>query len=630
MIFLNRLKWPALLGMVTLLTCVACEEDLTTVGSGIIGSDPFTSSKAVFDVFAYNKNIEAVQTNQLPLYQLGVYNDAVYGRTEAKITSQVRLSQVNPTFGIYNQAIEDNPDPDIAAHQWGADSEEETVKEVYLYIPYTTKSSANRDSDNDGVDDIFDDEPNDSSNDSDLDGVSNAQEMAIGTDPLDVLSFEIDEDNLANTFAKRVDLDSIYGNRDLAFNLKVERSTFFLRDLNLTTSFQSAQEYYSDQEFSPSFISDLLFEGPVEIDDKEILILFDEDDTDTDTNELLQVETRLAPGIRVPLDIDFFQQNIIDREGSTDLISQSNFVEYLRGIHLSLNPQENEEMMLLLDIGRANITIVYDYRKVDTNGTISDTTDDEVIMEEANFTLSLLQVATASVAGNVVNTLINEPYSGEVLDKLDNPENADRVYVKGGAGSYAEVRLFNEIDGEFADAINQIKANNWIVNEANLVFYADRTTLDAMGENMSTDDDESSREPERLYLYKIDTGEPLINFATEVSTQESLFGTFLNYDGIVNRDETGKAQKYTIKITDHINNIVVRDSANVTLGLTLTADANRIVTLDAKVNNGEERGLPLISTLSPVGTVLFGSNIDNEDPNFDKKLKLEIFYTEAN
>ena len=37
---------------------------------------------------------------------------------------------------------------------------------------------------------------------------------------------------------------------------------------------------------------------------------------------------------------------------------------------------------------------------------------------------------------------------------------------------------------------------------------------------------------------------------------------------------------------------------------------------------------PVAATVSPLGTVLFGSNVDNEYQ--DKKLKLEIFYTQAN
>ena len=41
--------------------------------------------------------------------------------------------------------------------------------------------------------------------------------------------------------------------------------------------------------------------------------------------------------------------------------------------------------------------------------------------------------------------------------------------------------------------------------------------------------------------------------------------------------------------------------------------------------DGSEIEIPAVSTLSPLGTVLHGAT----DGNGDKKLKLEIFYTET-
>ncbi|QCX02156.1 DUF4270 domain-containing protein [Aggregatimonas sangjinii] len=622
MIFLNRLKWPTLAGLMVLISLVACENDPTTIGAGIIGNEPFTTARAEFDVFAFNKKIEAVQTNRLPLYQLGIYNDPLYGQTEARITSQLRLSSFNPTFGSFSQTVEDNLDGSTPTQALGDEGENETVTEVILYIPYLTQSDAQRDSDGDGVDDVFDTAPDDPTNDSDGDGVGNSRETANGTDPLDASSFEVTATMPANTFPQQFDLDSIYGNRDNNFTLKVERSTYFLRDLDPNTSFQESQEYFSTQRFSPSFVSDVLFEGEVAISDEEMLV-FEEEDPDTEELESLQVATRIAPGIRVALDTDFFQENFIDKEGSSELLSQGNFTEFLRGIHLSVNADTGEEMLLLLNLQQANITVTYTYNRVDTNDTPTDVSDDEIIMDEGSYVLNLVQ----GQGGNAVNTFINEAFPPQVQNQLDNTENASRIYLKGGAGSYAEIRLFDNDDDGFSEAINQIKANNWIVNEANLVFYVDRTTLDNAGA-APTGDDQPSREPERLYLYNTETGFPLINFATEQSVEESLFGTFLNYDGIVQRNAEGKSERYSIKITDHINNLVVRDSANVTLGLTMTGDAGFIGIANAMVAEGLEKQLPIISTLSPAGTVLFGSG--EEVPDETKKLKLEIFYTEAN
>jgi hypothetical protein len=44
----------------------------------------------------------------------------------------------------------------------------------------------------------------------------------------------------------------------------------------------------------------------------------------------------------------------------------------------------------------------------------------------------------------------------------------------------------------------------------------------------------------------------------------------------------------------------------------------------------EVKFLPSMSVASPLGTVLWGSNIPVTSPNYDKRLRLEIFYTKPN
>ena len=632
--FIVKSAIPKLSGLFLVLgLLVSCEQDLTTVGSGVVGNEPFTTGKEVYDVFAYNKNIEAVQTNKLPIYQLGTYNDPIYGKTQASVTSQLFLSAANPSFGNLSQDKEDREgitDESITTIQ-----ENETIKEVYLYIPFLTNSL---DSDGDGVVDEYDLEPDNSSNDNDGDGVSNIVETASNTDPLDSSSVDADRDGLndgdgetifADSFAEKVELDSIYINGknydDVSksplpsFNLKVERSTFFLRDLDPNASFQEAQQYYSNQVFSPDFVTgDPLFEGVVEIIDEEILIPNEDDESTEDVDES-QTFTKLQPGIRVALDNEFFQNNILDKEGSSELLSQSNFTEFIRGLHFSIVDQEGNDVLVMFDLKSANITMTYSYDNYDTNGTIDDTSDDNPnnILEK-DFTFSFLSTVATGVSGNAVNTLITENYGPQVLQTLDNGENASRLYLKGGPGTYAEINLFEEDGGE--SVVEQIRSQNWVINEANLIFYIDRDQLDAAG---------SAIEPPRLYLYNTENKFPLINTLTEQTDLESssLFGAYLNFDGIIEKSN-GKGVQYSVKITDHINNMVVRDSTNATLALTLTTNIQNWSIADAKVTNGEME-LPTTSTVTPLGTILYGSNIQATDPNFDKRLKLEISYTKA-
>lgn len=635
--FIVKSAIPKFSGLLLILgLLVSCEQDLTTIGSGVVGNEPFTTGTEVYDVFAFNKNIEAVQTNKLPIYQLGTYSDPIYGKTEASVTSQIFLSATNPSFGSFSQEKEDRvgtTDESITTIQ-----ENETVKEVYLYIPFLTNTNA-LDTDGDGVADEFDKVP-DSDNDNDGDGVDNSVETASNTDPLDILSVDADRDGLndgdnapifTNNFAKKVELDSIYINgknyEDVvksplpSFNLKVERSTFFLRDLDPNASFQEAQEYYSNQVFSPDFVSDELFDGLVEINDEEILIQNEDDEDTEDVDESLTF-SKIQPGIRVALNNEFFQTNILDKEGDSQLISQSNFTEFIRGLHFSIVTQSGNDVMFMFDLKRSNVTMTYSYTNYDTNGTTDDTSDDNPnnILEK-DFTFSFLTGSTTgAVSGNAVNTLVTENYGPQILQALDNGENASRLYLKGGAGTYAEINLFEEDGGE--SILEQIKSENWVINEANLVFYIDRDQLDAAG---------SALEPPRLYLYNAENKFPLIDPATDPATAVSgvsnLFGFYPNYDGVIEKS-SGKGVKYSLKITDHINDMVVRDSTNAKLALTLTTNIQNWSIADAKVVGGKER-LATTSTVTPLGTILYGGNIQATDPNFSKRLKLEISYTKA-
>lgn len=603
-----KLVFSAIAVLVLMCSIVSCDEDLTTIGDGVIGDDPFKTNKAVYDVFVFNKKINAVETNKLPIYQIGIYNDPLYGNTEASITSQLRLQGGfgNPTFGLFSQQREDNS---LTDSEETAIEENETVKEVILYIPYLQNPNGDRDLD--GVPDTFDADPEDPNSDSDGDGLTDSEERAIGTNPL---SDDTDNDGIKDgddteieiiAFPQKVDLDSIYGNREAPFNFKVERSTYFLRDLDPDTGFLESQEYYSTQEFSPDFVSDILFDGQVTISDEETLI-FPEDDPDTEADESLNLPERIQPGIQVALDPAFFQQNILDKEGQTELQSQANFSDFLRGLHLSVS-SISDDILLILDITDATITIAYDY---DTQE------DNEIVKEEAEYQLTLItgESSFATVNGNAVNTMINAPFPSEITNDLDTNENADRIYLKGGSGSYAEIQLFEENNGE--DILNEIKEKNWIVNEANLIFYVDRETLDMAG---------IINEPPTLYLFNKETNFPIYDLSV-ASDPDIRNRININYGGSLEK-ENNKGVRYKLKITNYINDIIIRDSTNVTLGLSVSADLVIFATKNAVLDMTEE-DLPVTATITPLSTVLFGNNVPVEEE--DMKLKLEIFYTEVN
>ncbi|WP_165749418.1 DUF4270 domain-containing protein [Cellulophaga sp. Z1A5H] len=618
MTFLKKISFSVLTGVVIAGLFSSCEDEVATIGSGVIAGEPFGTGKAVFDVFAYNKKINTVKSNRLPIYQLGNFNDPLYGKTTATITSQLQLSTVNPTFGAYSKTIEDGAVTDTIP---ATIVENETVKSVYLFIPYLRNVT---DTDGDGVPDDLDVDPADANSDTDGDGVSDNQERISGLNPYstdtdgDGVLDAVDAENNVSAYPKTYVLDSIYGSGKAApFNIKVQRSTYFLRDLDPDVNFEQSQDFYSDHDFTP-FLTDLLYDGTETVRDTEIIIYNDDDPDTEDVDEEGTVAQTIGAGIWVPLDNQFFQENILDKEGSQELLNNTNFKNFLRGINIAIDA--DDDIFMLLNLGGASITVTYTYDAIDVNDTAYDVSDDENVVLEKQFVINLVtgDGITSAITGNAVNTFTNEAYAPEVLEAVNSTENAEKIYLKGGAGSYAELKLFGEETAISSSIIAQIKANNWIINEANLVFYVDRTSLDAAPGVI---------EPSRLYLYNAETNETLYNTVTEFNvTNPTALNVFPFYDGVLQK-ESEKGIKYKIRITDYINALLNGDQAVSTLGLSVTSDIRIVSTSAAKLASSEVN-IPLMSTINPLGTVLYGSNVSGTD--LDKKLQLEILYTEVN
>ena len=617
---ISGLKPLSLFLLVLLMVLSSCREDDITIGEGVIGGEPFNTDKATFPVDLVNKRLTQVQTNRLPLYQVGNYTDPIYGTTRARIVTQVSLTQNNPTFGDIPQATEALVDNSGILDTL---PENEQVTEVFLYLPFQLEPGSG-DSDNDGVQNDFDADPNDPESDSDGDGLTDNEERIQGTDPLDTdtdddgIPDDEDEETIINNFPRSFSLDSIYGNRDLPFRMRIEENNFFLRDLDPENNFEEEQTYFSDLDLS-SFAGTVLFDGLVEIDPEQI-VFFQEDAEDTedvDESTLIDPARTLAPGLRIPLDTDFFQQKILEFEGQSQLLSQANFRDHFRGLQISIDGAE--EMLILFDLTEANIQINYEYDDINNNDTSDDTSDDFIERSSNSFTLTLLTGGGVSpIFGNAVNQLTQENFPVDIQNAVSSGMDDGRIYLQGGPGIYSDIHLFGD-EAMAESSIEEIRANNWVINEANLVFYVDRDRLDAVG---------GTTEPPRLYLFNSETNQPLYNILTEISLTDTPLGRFQNYGGILEK-EADQGIKYTVRITEHLNNIIVRDSANVPLRLVLSADIFSTGTREAnELGVTEPVDIPIAATINPLGTVLIGPN--PEPALEEKRLQLQLFYTEAN
>ena len=590
-----------------LITLFSCTKEYNTIGTDILKSDTFKTNVELVPINVVQKATPPFKSNALPAYQLGSINDNLFGKSEASFITQVNLSEISPNFGLWSQQREnDGDDSNIAVIE-----ENETVTNVYLDIPFFNNTF---DSDGDGVIDIYDVDPNDINSDSDGDGLSDIQERANGTDPLnpdtdgDGITDDKDTDTQnPNSGATLYDVDSLLGNRDASFKIKVQELDYYLRSYDPTDNFESFQKYYSDETQLLNFAGFTIHDDEVSIDTNEIVI-YKEDDPDTDdVDESEEVKERLTPRLRLPLDKDFFQRKIIDHEGSDDMTNADNFNIYFKGLVLQAY-DFSDDLLMILDYSNAKINIEYEYDKYNKNDTDDNTSDDTIDKVKANYELNL--------SGNQINVFNKSAYNQDILNNLNSSENLSRVFLKGGEGLIAEIDLFTDNDGN--NVLDEIRANGWLVNEANLTMYVDKDKINESGNLI---------EPFRVYLYDIDAKTPLPDYYIDNSTGPKKSNIKIVHSGILELDEDDKGLKYKIRISEHIKNIVRNDSISPKLGLAVSSSISNSVNTDVKTTD-VMKYIPLATAINPLGTVLIGTNPEPE--NFDKRMRLEIYYTEIN
>ncbi|WP_400076154.1 DUF4270 domain-containing protein [Winogradskyella sp. R77965] len=554
-----------------LLSFIACDEDFATLKSDIINEENATNFDILaeqYDIITYTEALGPVQTNNLGLSTLGTYDDA-YGRTTSSFLTQVNASPYEPSFG-----------------------EGVSIDSVVLRIPYFSRAT------------------------------------------------DIDEDGNIT-----YEIDSIIGTNKI--KLRLFESSYFIRDFDPTGDFNDSQDYYSNKSASNSeSISiaaleskELNFIPNLNPEQNKHISLDADGNTEISEDgftltkiegvgeEATTVVTRESPGLRIKLDTTFWRDKIIEKEGDAVLSSQNNFTEYFRGLYFKAETVNDKGSLMLLNTASASSSIIIYYTSLTAS-----TTDDASATEQNTFTLTFTP--------NRINFMDND-FTTTIED--GNSETGDsRLYLKGGEGALARIKLFNgdDIDeddntfnsfetfkNEFVETDedgNFVKSKR-LVNEANLVFYVDQDAIHTPS-NMQDD------EPNRIYLYEIENKAPLVDFDLDITNSSLPSFSKFNHLGPLQRvddEPDGNGIKYKINITEHINDLIVRDSTNVELGLVVSLNVNLEETLlQRKVLSIEDTDLtaPTSSILSPRGTILHGNNTEDEN----KKVYLEIYYTEPN
>ena len=593
---------------VLLLFMTSCNKDYNTVGVDLIDNKPFNTDIEEVPVFVKMNKIPPYIANAISTFQLGIYEDNIYGKSKVSFLSQLSFDTPDPVFGIFSPTDEINGIEDNIA----AIPELETIKDVFLDIPFFTNVD---DDDNDGVINLYDVDSEDPYSDSDGDGVSDSDESNSGQDPLNpdtdgdgILDGDDTESINPNAGATLYELDSLMGNSEAKFKLKVSELDYFLRPFDPENNFETYQKYYSSNSIPDNFSGTVLFDEEIEINSKE-LVFYKEDDPETEEDDESEiVKERLTPRIRVSLDKDFFQSKILDNEGSDDLANAENFKLFFKGIIIDAY-DFSDPLLMILNFSEAEIRIVYDYQKYDKNDTDDDTSDDVIESTEDEYKLNL--------NGIKLNSFKYDLYPAEIITAIsDTINNAGLVYLKGGEGIMAEIELFKDDNGN--DLLEEIRKKEWLVNEASLSIYINKDMLSSSGGII---------EPSRLYLYDIDNKAPLIDYFVDNSAGPKEYQNKIVHGGSIELDEDKNGLMYKIRISEHIKNVIRKDSTNTKLGLVVSSDISNTINVEVETKD-LMTFIPNSTAINPLGTVLIGPSPSAE--YYEKRMKLDLYYTKLN
>ena len=425
------------------------------------------------------------------------------------------------------------------------------------------------------------------------------------------------------------EIDSIYGNT--ATKLYVYKSNFYLRDFNPSGDFNDSQNYYSNGALSNSesinqseIEAELLYESGILGDGSDNFIPSSEriDLTSIDSLGETYVSSSIAPAIRLKLNNpndNFWQSLFFENEGNPELSNANSFKDFFRGLYIKADGINSEGSMMLLNFASSNtkLTIHYTSETSSNSDTSSGDTSSEPITSQNEYVL------------NFTDNLINI-YENNFQVDVSNPNIVDgdeRLFLKGGEGYMSTIDLFSgdiqDENGEMVNAYDHFKNSfydeeneiaNKIINEAYIEFFVDQTQ-------------DIGSEPDRIYLYNFEQNTALIDYFLDQSVSSTTINAKINHlEPLIREGDsvTGEGVKYKIRITEHLNNLILRDSTNAKLALVVTSNVGSIDNFSI-LNSGEDgRDLPSGAILTPKGTVLHGSQ--SEDIN--KRPKIKIYYTD--
>jgi hypothetical protein len=379
----------------------------------------------------------------------------------------------------------------------------------------------------------------------------------------------------------RFELDSIFGNSGKEFELKVYELKTYLNTLDPTDPSKTAV-YYSDKEFqkapSPFYVGNF----KVNPDDTMSVIKRYLADGVTEFKKDTIKEADLKPELKIPLDKQMIRQLLVDNESDAAFNSLDNFNHYFRGLIFEASGISAESSHLMsLGMGGAEMTIYYSNDQ--------DEEDDQDL--NGNGVNGEQGVRVGKSMSYAFGTLKANTFKRDYTNSMNSGGN--RLYVQGAGGSIGLLDLF-ENEAEIA----ALKSNNWLINDANLIFHVDQNAS-------------SSIVPEQLFIY---------DYTNNSQLSDVMTGGPGAIGGLLERDEEGRPYRYVFKITNYISELLKSD------------EELELIKIGLKVYNPTDSPTDITDTQikafswTPKGVVLY----DHSMASGDNRVHLEISYTELN
>jgi len=417
------------------------------------------------------------------------------------------------------------------------------------------------------------------------------------------------------------EIDSVYG--DSPIKISVFRNNFFLRTFDPYGDFDSSQSYFSNASLSVEEAIDsyqmegeLLFEIENFTPSAEQINL-----TEIDTAGNTFVSQRLAPALRFKLDNpndSFWENNFFENQNNPVLSNESNFKDFFRGLYIKIENVGQDGTMMLLNLASSNSKLTIHYTSDNTTIGDSDTGSvDEVETNQHEYVMNF--------SGNLFNMFDNENLIDVSL--IDQTNGNENIYLDGGEGVITKLDLFSGTAiNEFGEEVGEFEHfKNYfydeisdqpkrIINEAFIEFFVNQNYL-------------NEDEPERIYIYNHDQNSALIDYFLDQSVSSTTINAKINHLVPLTRDSLSdnRGVKYKVRITEHLNNLILRDSTNAKLGLAVISDIASVQNygiLDENTSDNKRLASGII--LSPKGTILHG----NLSSDIEKRPLIKIYYTE--